>query len=298
MSGDFAKDLEPITGMWVDQGAARHPEEFKRFFKTVTSSTAYYEDQMTKGLRTLEPKPEGDSVKFAKTTQGWGVRHSATAYGLGVNITYEAIRDGVALNQAQRILTELGRAAAELRNVRVHEILNNAFSATFQTGGDGKELCATDHPTDEGNTSNELATPTALSIASLKQMFIEMDAMKAIDGSPIKVDGQSLLIPRQLIFDANVIMKSAEDPTTSDRSVNPWGAAGMFKEIHVSRWLTSATKHFILTDRNERGLQFFERDPLTTFRDRDTDTMNAKFVVYTRFGRGWTDYNCIFGNAI
>lgn len=296
-TGDFAKDLEPLTGVWVDQGSKRYPEQFKQFFKTVNYDGAYFEDQMYSSLGMLQRKPQGEAIRYDKMSQRWGKRHTATAYALGVNVTYEEIRDGVALDMAQRVLTELGRSAAELRNTVVHNVLNNAFSSSY-VGGDGIELCSTVHPTDEGTTSNELATPASLSIASLKQSYIEMKSMTDLRGNKLHFMPKKLVIPRELVFDAAVIMKSVDDPTTSDRSVNPWGAVGLFNEVVVSDWLTSATKHFIMTDNQDRGLIFFERDPLMTFRDKDTDTMNAKFVVYTRFGAAWTDYNCIFGNAI
>lgn len=297
ISDDFARDLEPLTGIWVDQGAQRYPEEFRKYFNVVNHDGAYFDDMMYSTLGKLQRKPQGDAVRYDKMSQRWSQRHNATAYALGVNITYEAIRDGNALDLAKMTLTELGKSSAELANTIVHNVFNNAFSSSY-TGGDGKELCATDHPTDDGSTSNELATPASLSIASLKQSYIEMKAMTDLRGNKIKIMPKKLLIPRELVFDAAVIMKSSDDPTTSDRSVNPWGAVGLFSEVIVSDWLSSTTKHFLLTDKSERGLIFFERDPLMVFRDKDTDTMNAKFVVYRRFGASWTDYNCVFGNAI
>ena len=43
---------------------------------------------------------------------------------------------------------------ASTKNIKGAAVLNNAFDANF-AGGDGKELCATDHPTLAGTLSNE-----------------------------------------------------------------------------------------------------------------------------------------------
>ena len=44
---------------------------------------------------------------------------------------------------------------ANTKQVKAAAVLNNAFDANF-AGGDGVELCSTDHPTLAGTFSNEL----------------------------------------------------------------------------------------------------------------------------------------------
>lgn len=296
-AGDFAKDLEPLTGSWVDQGAARYGEEYAKIFKVVRKDQAYFEDQMYSTLGMLQRKSEGDSVRFDKMSQRWGKRYSPTAYALGINITHEAIADGTALDKAQMALTELGRASAELANTLAHDYLNLAFGTT-NVGGDGKELCATDHPTDDGTTSNELAVPAALSEASLRQMFIEMADMTDLRGNRLLVKPRKLIVPRDLMFDAEVILKSEYKPGSMNNDVNSIVSTNLLPEGHmVSDWLSSATAWFIKTDNDMNGLTFFDREPLRVFNDKDVDTLNAKIIVYRRFDCGWTNYNCIVGSA-
>lgn len=295
--GDFAKDLEPLTGTWVDQGAARYGEEYAKIFNVVRKDQAYFEDQMLSTLGMLQRKNEGDAARYDKMSQRWGKRYTPTAYALGVNITHEMVADGTALDLAQRSLTELGRSAAELKNTLAHDILNLAFGTT-NVGGDGKELCATDHPTDDGTTSNELATPAALSEASLRQIFIEMKDMTDLRGNRIRVMPRQLIVPRALMFDAEVILKSEYQPGVADNDINSIVSTKLIPQGHiVSDWLSSSTAWFVKTDNDNQGLTYFDREPLSVFRDKDTDTLNAKFLVYTRFGVGWTNYNCIVGSA-
>lgn len=295
-TGDFVKDLEPLTGAWVDQGAARYGEEYAKIFQIVRKEAAYFEDQTYSTLGMLQRKPEGDSVRYDKMSQRWGVRYTPTPYALGVNITLEAIADGTALDKAQMALTELGRSCAELRNTLAHDYLNTGF--TVANGGDGKALLATDHPTDDGVTSNELATPAALSEASLKQLFIEMKDMTDLRGNRIRVMPKKLIVPRALMFDADVILKSEYKPGVADNDINSIVSTKLIPGGHmVSDWLSSSTAWFVLTDNDNNGLKFFDRVPMMTMKDKDTDTFNAKIVVYTRFGVGHTNYNCIVGSA-
>ena len=48
-----------------------------------------------------------------------------------------------------RYTKALARSMANTKQVKAANVLNNAFNSSF-AGGDGKELCATDHPTIAG----------------------------------------------------------------------------------------------------------------------------------------------------
>ena len=64
------------------------------------------------------------------------------------------------------------------KQVKAANVLNNAFSSSY-VGGDGKELCATDHPTvGAGDLRNELATAADLNETSLEQALIDIADFK------------------------------------------------------------------------------------------------------------------------
>lgn len=297
-TGDFARDLEALSGKWVDQGYLRRPEEWRALFNVINQKRAYFEDQMYSTFGMPVSKDEGDAIAYTKASQRWGKRHTAQPYALGVQITHEMIEDGVAMDYAQMSLEALGAGLSDLKNYTAFDIFNNAFSASYANGGDAKELCATDHPTDAGTTSNELATPAALSVSSLKQAYIEMKSMTDLAGNPIRPLPQSVLIPRDLFADAEIIGKSVGLPGSADNDVNYIKSSGLISGgFKISDWLSSATAYFIMTSANRNGLKFFEHTPKLVYRDRDFDTMNAKIMVYSRFEAGWTDYNGVFGSA-
>lgn len=296
-TGDFISDLEALSGVWVDQGYLRRGEEFAKHFKVVNNERAYFEDMTYASVRMPVLKDEGDAVAYSKASQRWSKRHIAQPYALGVQITHEMIADGVALDYASMVLQDLGAGLSDLKNATAYDVLNNAFSGSY-LGGDGIRLCSASHVTDAGVTSNTLATPAALSVASIKQAYIEMKAMTDLAGNPIRPQPKSVLIPRDLFADAEIIGKSVGLPGTTDNDINYVKSSGIISGgFEISDWLDSATAYFILTNADQRGLIFFEREKKMVGRDRDSDTMNAKILVYSRFDASWTDYNCVFGNA-
>ena len=80
---------------------------------------------------------------------------------LGFAITEEAVEDNLYDRISARYTRALARSMANTKQVKAANVLNNAFDPNF-TGGDGKELCATDHPLVAGTLSNELATACRL----------------------------------------------------------------------------------------------------------------------------------------
>ena len=60
-------------------------------------------------------------------------------------ITEEAIEDNLYDRLASRYTKALARSMANTKQVKAANVLNNAFDSS-SAGGDGKELCATDHP--------------------------------------------------------------------------------------------------------------------------------------------------------
>ena len=62
----------------------------------------------------------------------------------------------------------------QTKQVKAANVLNNAFSSSY-VGGDGKELCATDHPTVANvDLSNELSVSADLNETSLEQALIDI----------------------------------------------------------------------------------------------------------------------------
>jgi len=198
---------------------------------------------------------------------------------------------------AARYTRALARSMANTKQVKAASVLNNAFSAGSFAGGDGVALCATDHPLVSGGTfSNELATPADLSETSLEQSLIDIQAFVDERGLKVALQGRKLIIPKELQFTAERILKSPLRVGTADNDINALKNMGMIPEgYRINNFLTDSDAFFIMTDA-PNGLKHFVRAPLRTAIEGDFDTGNTRFKARERYSFGFSDPRGIFGS--
>src|SRR5690606_29560579 len=103
------------------------------------------------------------------------------------------------------------------------------------TGGDGKELCATDHPNVSGGTyANELMVAADLSEAALEQAVIDIMKMTNDRGLKIPVQITKLIIPVDLWAEADRILKTPLQPSNINND---------FNAIKMSRFIPQGVVH-------------------------------------------------------
>jgi hypothetical protein len=185
---------------------------------------------------------------------------------------------------------------ANTKQVKAAAVLNNAFNSSF-TGGDGKELIATDHPLANGGTfSNELATAADLNETSLEQSLIDIAAFVDERGLRIAIQGRKLIVPKELQFTAERILKTPLRTATADNDINAIKNMGMIPEgYRVNHFLTDTDAFFIMTDA-PNGLKHFVRSPIKTAIEGDFDTGNVRFKARERYVFGFSDPRGIFGS--
>jgi len=247
------------------------------------------------GLGYAQVKEEGDSIAYDTMKQGFVKRYIPVVYGLGYEITREAVEDNLYDSVARDRSQALAFSLRQTKEVVHANILNRAFTAAY-AGADGKELCATDHPNVNGGTwQNEPTTAADLSEASLEQACIDIGDYRSDRGMRIQVNPQKLVIPPALEFEAGRILKSILQNDTANNAINVLRVTGKIPGGYVAwNYLTDANAWFVLTD-CLKGLQSFQRRPMEFRRDNDFDTENAKFKATERYVPGWTDPRCIYG---
>ena len=291
----LVKELEPglnaLFGLEYKQYANEHAE----IFDTETSDRAFEEEVMLSGFANAAVKPEGQGVTFDDAQETFTARYTNETIALAFAITEEAIEDNLYDRLASRYTKALARSMASTKNIKGAAVLNNAFDANF-AGGDGKELCATDHPTLAGTVSNELATPAELNETSLEQSLIDIAAFTDERGLKIAAQGTKLVIPSALQFTADRLMNSAGRTGTADNDINAIRNMGMIPQGYtVNHYLTSAKKFFIMTD-VPNGLKHFNRSPIKTSMEGDFDTGNVRYKARERYVFGFSDPRGIFGS--
>ena len=291
----LVKELEPglnaLFGLEYDRYENQHTE----IFDTETSDRAFEEEVMLSGFGSASVKPEGSSVNFDNATESFTARYTHETVALAFAITEEAVEDNLYDKISSRYTKALARSMSSAKQVKAANVLNNAFNSSF-TGGDGKELCATDHPTTGGTVKNELSTSADLNETSLEQALIDIAGITDDRGLKVALNGMKLIIPVNLQFTAERLMKSNQRVGTSDNDINAVGSMGMIPQGYVvNNYLTDTDAFFIKTDVSN-GLKHFQRSPISTKMEGDFETGNVKYKARERYSFGFSDWRGIFGS--
>ena len=178
------------------------------------------------------------------------------------------------------------------KQVKAVEPLINGFG-TFKSG-DGAALFSTSHPTVAGTFKNTLSTAADLNETSLEQSMIDIAKMTDERGLRVAARGVKMIIPSELQFTAERLMKSQGRTGTADNDINAIVSMGMIPQgYRVNNYLTDTDAFYILTD-VPNGMKMFTRAPLTTAMEGDFDTGNVRYKARERYSFGVSDPRGIF----
>ena len=292
----LAKELEPGLNALFGMEYGRYENQHSEIYTTESSDRAFEEEVMLSGFGAAPVKQEGSGVSFDDANESFTARYNHETIALAFAITEEAVEDNLYDRISARYTRALARSMAHTKQVKAAAVLNNAFDSSV-TGGDGKELCATDHPLITGGTfANEPSTAADLNETSLEDALISIAGFVDERGLKIALRGTKLIIPRQLQFTAERLMSSVLRPATSDNDVNALRSMGMLPQGYtVNDFLTDTDAFFIMTD-TPRGFLHFERTPLSTNMEADFDTGNMRYKARERYSFGFSDPRCVFGS--
>ena len=294
-SSTFAKALWPGVNAWYGKAYDEFEVEYTKLFDKYTSSRAFEEDVGISSFGLAIEKTEGGPVSYDSEKQGFIKRYSHVVYALGFIITREIMDDDQYDIVGQRKAQGLAFSMRQTKEVIGTNVYNRAFNSGY-TGGDGVSMINSAHPNVAGGTwSNQIATASDLSEAALEQAVIDIAGFTNDRGLKIAVKPQSLIIPWQLAFEAQRILKSTGRPGSDVNDLNALNSMGLFKDVVVNHYLTDTDAWFIRTN-VKNGLKYFERNGDEFGMDNDFDTENAKFKARARYSFGWTDPRAIYGS--
>jgi len=294
-SGSFAKALWPGVNAWYGRAYEQYPEEYTKLFDKQTSSKAFEEDVGISSFGLAVQKSEGAPISYDSERQGFITRYQHAVYALGFIITREMMEDDQYDVIGKRKAEGLAFSMRQTKEVIGANVYNRAFNAGF-LGGDGVSLLNTAHPNIKGGTwSNQIATASDLSEAALEQACIDIAGFTNDAGLLIAVRPETLIIPRQLIFEAKRILGTDGRVGTDNNDLNAIKSLGSIPAIVTNHFLTDTDAWFIRTN-VQNGMKYMERRADAFDMDNDWDTENAKFKATARYSFGWTDPRALYGS--
>jgi hypothetical protein len=295
-TGNHPKALWPGVYSMFGLTYSDHAEEWRDLVEVVQSEQNYEELVQNNGFGLAAVKEQGASVGYDATSQGGTARATHIVYGLGYIVTREEIEDNLYEKLATGRAKALKISMVETKENVVANILNRGFDTNYTGGADAKPLFSTSHTSQSGNQSNKLATAADLSEASLEDLIIQIMGATNDRGIKIKLMPQSLHVPRQLVFEATRILKSAGQNDSANNAINALKEMNVLpKGVKVNHYLTDPDAWFVKTNVTD-GLTLFQRRALEVTKDNDFGTENALAKATERYSVQWGDFRTYFGS--
>lgn len=293
----LVKELEPGLNALFGMEYKRYENEHTAVFTEESSDRAFEEEVMLTGFGAAPVKAEGAGVQYDSAQESFTARYQHETIAMAFALTEEAIEDNLYDRLSARYTRALARSMAHTKQVKAASVLNNAFNSSF-AGGDGVSLCNAAHPTSMGPSfSNTPSTAADLNETSLEQAIIDIAGFTDERGLKISVQARKLVIPKELQFTAERLMKTQQRVGTADNDINALRSMGMVPEgATVNNFLTDPDAWFLLTDA-PNGLKMFKRTGIKTGFEGDFDTGNVKYKARERYSFGWSDPRGIYGSA-
>ena len=294
--GQLVKELEPGLNALFGLEYKRYENQHAEIYVTETSDRAFEEEVMLSGFANAAVKPEGSGVVFDNAQETYTARYTMETVALAFAITEEAIEDNLYDRLASRYTKALARSMANTKQIKSVDPLIQGLPTTNNfDSGDGVSLFNTAHPTIAGTVSNTLAVQADLNETSLEQSLIDIAAMTDERGLKIAARGVKMIVPSELQFTAERLMKSQGRTSTADNDIYAIASMGMVPQgYRVNNFLTDTDAFYIITD-VPNGMKYFERTPIRTAMEGDFDTGNVRYKARERYRFGVSDYRGIFG---
>jgi len=294
--GQLVKELEPglnaLFGLEYKQYEGQHAE----IYTTETSDRAFEEEVMLSGFAQAQVKAEGSGVSFDNAQETYTARYTHETVALAFSITEEAIEDNLYDRLASRYTKALARSMAQTKQVKaVNPLIQGLPTTDNFDSGDGVSLFNTAHPTIAGTVKNTLTTQADLNETSLEQSLIDIAAMTDERGLKIAARGLKMIIPSELQFTAERLMKSDKRVGTADNDTNAVRSMGMIPQGYVVNNFLTDTDAFYITTDVPNGMKYFQRAAIKTAMEGDFDTGNVRYKARERYSFGVSDFRGIFG---
>ena len=292
----LVKELEPGLNALFGLEYKRYENQHAEIYTNESSDRAFEEEVMLSGFGNAQVKAEGQGVSFDDAQETFTARYTHETVALAFAITEEAIEDNLYDRLASRYTKALARSMSNAKQVKAVEPLIQGLPSTDNfDSGDGVSLFNTSHPTVSGTFQNTLSTQADLNETSLEQSLIDIGQMTDERGLRIAARGVKMIIPSELQFTAERLMKSQGRTGTADNDINAIVSMGMIPQgYRVNNYLTDTDAFYILTD-IPNGMKMFNRAPLTTAMEGDFDTGNVRYKARERYSFGVSDFRGIYG---
>lgn len=288
----FATAL-PVLEDTIMEKYKSKPDLIPMIFNTESSDKWGEQDTTISGLGLAVAKGENAPVTYDDVLQGFDKTYIHATYALAIRVSKEMIDDdkwGI----IKKATSALGRSMFNTRQIIAAAHFNNAFNAGFP-GPDGLELCSLLHPLIGGGTEqNELTAAADLSVTSLRAAINDIEDTVDDRGLLINISPKYLLVPNELKWDCEELLKSSLRPDNANNPINAFQMQNL--DYLVWNYLTDPDAWFLMSEKTEHSMKWYDRESVNTASDYDFDARASKTMIASRFSSGWSEWRGIYGS--
>jgi hypothetical protein len=255
-------------------------------------------DQQMTGLSTMPAKPQGRAFALDDIKTGGSKTYTATAFGLAVEVTFEAWRDEL-YGVLEEMVKGLARAARNRQEVQFWAIFNDAFTGSTYTGFNSVALCSTSQTAITGGGAaagaNRPSPDIGFSVTGIQNSITRFEGMTDERGMPRLMSPTMALIHYSNKFVAREILGSGGKPYTAHNEIN----ALIEEDLSwmVGHYITTSTNWWMLAPKGIHDLNFMWRDYEIFDMFDDPLTKTAIACNYMRFAEGFGSWRGIDGST-
>lgn len=289
ISSLLAPDLRKV---YVETGKER-PLEYPLVFNVSDMEWNPVSDYQVTGLGTMPGKAEGTQFTLDELMTGGTKTYTATPYGLGVEITWEAWRDEL-YGVMREMVACLARASRNRQEVDAWSVLNNAFDTSYVGFTSGEALCQSHTGIDGEARRNAPSVAISFSVTGLQNAITRFENMEDERGLPRLMAPVMAIVAPANKFVAREILGSGGKPYTADNEINALIEDDL--SWMVCHYITTSTYWWLVAAKGVHDLNFLWRDrPIFDMFD-DPRTKNAVATVYQRHAQGFGSWRGVDGS--
>ena len=292
------KELLPGLNALFGLEYAKYENEHADIYESESSDRSFEEEVKLSGFKAAPAKDEGSAISYDSAQESFTARYNHETIAMGFAITEEAMEDNLYDSLSARYTKALARAMAYTKQVKAVNPFNNGFSGGSFDSGDGVDLFSTSHPLVSGGTNaNTPSTQADMNETSLEAAVITIAGWTDERGLLIAGKPSKLIIPPNLMFVAQRVLKSELRVSTADNDINAIRSMGTIPNgFAVNHYLTDTDAWFIITD-IPNGFKHFVRTAMETSMDGDFDTGNVRYKARERYSFGVSDPLGAYGSS-
>ena len=293
------EDMLPAIDDVIYEGHGEWPEQYTEVFNVMDSTRSIEQTTEVTGLSGFIVTPEGADATFDDPVPGFPKTYTHLQYSLGfraskimaMNNKFETIR---------RMARELGVSARDTREIIAADVFNQAFNVAFP-GPDQVALCDLSHPLAKsgGTEQNRLTADADLSPTSLELALTDFRAFVDHTGKRKRIPPRTLLVAGNNEWNASTILGGSMASGTANRDINAFRNRSNlpgFRRWMVWDYLTDKDAWFLLSDKRDHQLRFYDREAFNTAHDIVFRSRTIETVGWMQFVAGFSNFWGVYGS--